>query len=79
MSVILLLILASLGLAVVFLAAFVWAVRGGQYEDTCTPAMRVLSERDHSTPGNSANPLLINTTLQRNANETCSIFSEPTI
>ena len=29
-------------IAVGFLAAFIWAVRTGQYEDTCTPAMRLL-------------------------------------
>jgi cbb3-type cytochrome oxidase maturation protein len=44
MSVILILILASLGVAVAFLAGFIWAVRSGQYEDTCTPALRVLGE-----------------------------------
>ena len=46
MSVILILILASLALALAFLAAFVWAVRAGQYEDTCTPSMRVLMDND---------------------------------
>ena len=50
MSVILILILASLGLAVMFLAAFVWAVRGGQYEDTCTPSMRVLIDAEQKGP-----------------------------
>ena len=44
MSVILILILASLAVALAFLGAFVWAVRAGQYEDTCTPAMRILGE-----------------------------------
>jgi cbb3-type cytochrome oxidase maturation protein len=44
MAVILILILASLGVAVLFLAGFIWAVRSGQYEDTCTPAMRVLTD-----------------------------------
>jgi cbb3-type cytochrome oxidase maturation protein len=44
MSVILILILASLAVAVAFLGGFVWAVRSGQFEDTCTPAMRILSE-----------------------------------
>jgi nitrogen fixation-related uncharacterized protein len=29
-----------------FLAAFIWAVKSGQFEDTCTPAMRILSEDD---------------------------------
>ena len=44
MSVILILILASLTVALAFLGGFIWAVRSGQFEDTCTPAMRILSE-----------------------------------
>jgi cbb3-type cytochrome oxidase maturation protein len=44
MSVILILMLASLAVALAFLAGFIWAVRSGQFEDTCTPAMRILSE-----------------------------------
>ena len=44
MSVIILLILASLTVAVLFLTGFIWAVRNGQYEDTLTPSMRVLAE-----------------------------------
>ena len=44
MSVIIILILASLAVALTFLGGFIWAVRSGQYEDTCTPAMRVLTE-----------------------------------
>ena len=44
MSVILILILASLTVAVAFLISFIWAVRNGQYEDTCTPAMRILPD-----------------------------------
>ncbi len=44
MSVILILIPLSLLVAGLFLAAFIWAVRGGQYEDTCTPSMRVLTD-----------------------------------
>ena len=42
MNVLVLLILASLAVATVFLAAFIWAVRSGQYEDTSTPSLRVL-------------------------------------
>ena len=42
MSVIILLIVASLTLGLIFLGAFIWSVRTGQYEDTMTPAMRVL-------------------------------------
>jgi cbb3-type cytochrome oxidase maturation protein len=42
MSVIFLLIPLSIVVATFFLIAFIWAVRSGQYEDTLTPAMRVL-------------------------------------
>jgi len=44
MSVIAILIVASLALAVTFLAGFIWAVKSGQYEDTYTPSIRVLTE-----------------------------------
>ncbi|MCC6619814.1 MAG: cbb3-type cytochrome oxidase assembly protein CcoS [Deltaproteobacteria bacterium] len=44
MSVIVLLMFASLVVAVAFLALFVWAVRRGQYEDMETPAMRMLTD-----------------------------------
>ena len=42
MNVIILLIAAGGMVASGFLAAFVWAVRSGQFDDTCTPAVRVL-------------------------------------
>ena len=44
MSVIIILILASLAVALTFLGAFIWAVRNGQYEDTCTPSLRILAD-----------------------------------
>jgi cbb3-type cytochrome oxidase maturation protein len=44
MSVIIVLMLASLAVGLIFVGAFVWSVRNGQYEDTLTPAMRVLTE-----------------------------------
>ena len=50
MSVILILILASLAVALAFLAGFIWAVKSGQFDDTCTPAMRILSEDDAAKP-----------------------------
>jgi len=50
MSVILILMLASLAVAVVFLGGFIWAVKSGQFEDTCTPAMRILSEDEATKP-----------------------------
>jgi cbb3-type cytochrome oxidase maturation protein len=44
MSVIFFLIPLSVAIATGFLLAFIWCVRSGQYEDTCTPSMRVLIE-----------------------------------
>jgi cbb3-type cytochrome oxidase maturation protein len=46
MSVILILILASLTLAGAFLACFIWAVRSGQFDDTFTPSMRMLTDEE---------------------------------
>lgn len=42
MSVIYLLIVVSLCVALVFLVAFIWAVRSGQFEDDETPSIRML-------------------------------------
>ena len=56
MIVIFFLIPLSIVIAVCFLAAFVWAVRSGQYEDTCTPAMRLLiEEKDSATKISATN------------------------
>ena len=46
MSVLVLLMLASLGLGTAFLLAFIWAVRRGQFDDAETPSMRLLSDDD---------------------------------
>ncbi len=42
MNVIILLIFAGGVVAAGFLAAFVWAVRTGQFDDTTTPPLRIL-------------------------------------
>jgi cbb3-type cytochrome oxidase maturation protein len=42
MSVLILLIASGGAVASGFLIAFVWAVRSGQFDDTTTPAVRVL-------------------------------------
>lgn len=44
MSVILILIIASLFVAGGFLIAYLWAVRSGQYDDKYTPSIRILFE-----------------------------------
>ncbi|MBK7142235.1 MAG: cbb3-type cytochrome oxidase assembly protein CcoS [bacterium] len=54
MYVIIILIGASLLVAIGFLFAFWWAVRSGQYEDTYTPAIRMLFE-DKSVPTDTEN------------------------
>jgi len=48
MSVILILILASLLLAIGFLIAFLWSVKNGQFEDDYTPSVRMLFEDDEN-------------------------------
>lgn len=44
MSVMFILVLVSLFVAVGFLAAFLWAVRSGQYDDRYTPSVRMLMD-----------------------------------
>ncbi len=52
MIVIFLLIPLSVIIAVCFLFAFIWTVSSGQYEDTCTPSMRLLlDEKTKPHPG----------------------------
>jgi cbb3-type cytochrome oxidase maturation protein len=42
MSVILILLIASISVATIFLFAFLWGVRSGQFEDDYSPASRIL-------------------------------------
>ncbi|MCE9539136.1 MAG: cbb3-type cytochrome oxidase assembly protein CcoS [Bacteroidetes bacterium] len=44
MSVLFILIGASILIALCFLVAFIWSVRSGQYEDDYTPSVRMLFE-----------------------------------
>jgi cbb3-type cytochrome oxidase maturation protein len=44
MFVVALLIVISLTLALAFLAGFIWAVKAGQFDDTFTPSLRILTE-----------------------------------
>jgi cbb3-type cytochrome oxidase maturation protein len=50
MNVILILIIMSLGIALFFLGGFIWSVRSGQFDDTCTPSMRVLTDDERAKP-----------------------------
>ena len=60
MIVLLFLIPLSILLATGFLAAFIWAIRSGQFEDTHTPSMRVLLDDTVSptAPISSSSPPL---------------------
>ncbi|SHL90261.1 cytochrome oxidase maturation protein, cbb3-type [Chitinophaga jiangningensis] len=51
MGVIILLLGASLTVALGFLAAFIWSVKHGQFEDDFSPAHRILFE-DKTTNNN---------------------------
>ena len=44
MSIIFMLIGVSLVVAILFLGAFLWSVKSGQYDDDYTPAIRMLFE-----------------------------------
>lgn len=44
MSIIILLIIASLIVATIFMILFLWAVKTNQFKDTYTPSLRILSE-----------------------------------
>ena len=55
MSVIIILISASLLVAIGFLISFLWAVKSNQFEDDYTPSVRILFEdepRDKNTSEN---------------------------
>lgn len=65
MNVIFVLIGLSLLVAGGFLVAFVWAVRSGQYEDTGTPALRVLAD-EPAAPQPSAGPTDVSEPNDRN-------------
>ena len=48
MSVLILLLIASITIAGIFLVAFLWSVKSGQYDDEVSPPMRMLF--DDATP-----------------------------
>lgn len=56
MSVILILIIFSLLVAIIFLGAFFWAVKSGQYDDKYTPSIRMLfdNKKDKKEQNNNS-------------------------
>jgi cbb3-type cytochrome oxidase maturation protein len=49
MSVIFILIIASLTIAIGFLIAFLWSVKTNQYDDDYTPSVRILFDNEISS------------------------------
>ncbi|MCX7736231.1 MAG: cbb3-type cytochrome oxidase assembly protein CcoS [Candidatus Kapabacteria bacterium] len=49
MFVIVILMIASLIIAIIFVASFVWAVKTDQFEDTYTPSIRILQDNNFTS------------------------------
>ena len=56
MSVIYVLLAISILVAVIFFAAFIFSVRSGQYDDSYTPAIRMLFEDELVKEKSNDNP-----------------------
>lgn len=50
MGVIIFLAIAAVSVALGFLGSFIWATKDGQYDDTSTPAMRMLFDNPVEPP-----------------------------
>jgi cbb3-type cytochrome oxidase maturation protein len=46
LNALLILLFASLSVALIFLGAFIWSVKTGQLEDVSTPALRILHDEE---------------------------------
>jgi cbb3-type cytochrome oxidase maturation protein len=46
LEILIILIAFSIAVAGAFLGAFIWAMKNGQYEDTFTPSVRILFDRE---------------------------------
>ncbi|WP_372775704.1 cbb3-type cytochrome oxidase assembly protein CcoS [Mangrovibacterium sp.] len=55
MSVLFILVIIGIIVASLFLIAFIWAVRSGQYDDTYTPSIRILFD-DHISSSTEDEP-----------------------
>ncbi len=53
MSVIIILLIASISIAALFLVAFMWGVKTGQFEDDYSPASRILFDDKPSSSAKS--------------------------
>ena len=56
MSVIILLLIASISVAGLFLGAFIWSIRDRQYEDEFSPPVRMLFDDPPPSPEKNSIP-----------------------
>ena len=69
MSVIIVLIGFSLVVAIVFLVAFVWSIKSGQYDDDYTPSVRILFEDENPATTPDLPPAEISTNKPDKSNK----------
>jgi len=70
MSVVFVLVFVAILIAAVFLGAFIWSVKSGQYEDTYTPSVRILfDDPKMKEPGKTENKTESDTTSFSGATE----------
>lgn len=78
MSVIIILIIFSVLVASAFLAAFIWAVRSGQFDDTTSPAVRILNdEKKIKEPDQTADKNPMNQGESIRGQETSTKYQAP--
>ncbi len=53
MSAIVILLIASISVSAIFLAAFIWSVRSGQLDDDFSPSHRILFDNQVTTKSNN--------------------------
>lgn len=68
MSVIILLLIASISIAGLFLLAFIWNVKNGQYDDETAPAIRILFEDKKPVSQDSRHQVKVEISSEQNVN-----------
>ncbi|MFL5743441.1 MAG: cbb3-type cytochrome oxidase assembly protein CcoS [Niastella sp.] len=53
MSAIVILLIASISVSAIFLAAFIWSIRSGQMDDDFSPPQRILFDNPGTTQSNN--------------------------
>lgn len=60
MSVIIILLIASISVAAIFLGAYIWSVKDGQYDDEYSPPLRILFDDSPPTDKQFEEPSTLN-------------------